>query len=610
MDADDATMVEHITPVSTKSKPRKRKSRFIHHDDDGYAVARDNQAKRTLYSLTKPSCVLALRPNHLRTEHRVRLHFLLRRLVKRHQWVAACDVLKAYMKGTVNDRSPLRNRFKYSVLLQLLKHVEKKDVNSTRIQNIYDIWSKKIGSMKIWPVESRYAVNLENMLFCLMEGHTNDAHQLAVCLEQENVDIDPVSKMIMGLTFYELWREKQSDLQENSHMEGTSFSNEVGQSDCHNTVKSRLAESQDQCDSEASVMNGKQISKGVGFNEVTRVSMEVDVNHEREKPLHTFQRGLYLDSEEHNRIEDPFSNYGGLTQDTLYALGRLDLWLLPLRFPDENSLVKHRTNPHEYYISALKYLELALSSSTPALAALLPLTQLLLIEGQADDALDLLENQCRNSASVLPIRLRAALVENFDRNNSLLLVSCFEDILKKDPTCSDSLSKLIKMHQNGEYSLHSLLEMIASHLDATYAEYNTWKVFCFCFFKLSLCEEECISACSIKNGGNKQHQISSKTPIIFTQGKSGKSWRLRCRWWLTRHFSNSKLDSDIQKGDLQLLTYKAACASYMYGHAFNYVVKAYSHIEKENDKDLLLFLDEHRRNSFGFYQQKKATCMT
>jgi len=47
----------------------------------------------------------------------------------------------------------------------------------------------------------------------------------------------------------------------------------------------------------------------------------------------------------------------------------------------------------------------------------------------------------------------------------------------------------------------------------------------------------------------------------------------------------------------------------MYGREFSYVAKAYSHLEKEDDKELLLFLDEHRGNSFGIYQkfQKKFT---
>lgn len=52
-------------------------------------------------------------------------------------------------------------------------------------------------------------------------------------------------------------------------------------------------------------------------------------------------------------------------------------------------------------------------------------------------------------------RLRAILLEYFDRKNSLLIQSCFEDILKKDPTCRYSLAKLIKFHQRGTFIFNS-----------------------------------------------------------------------------------------------------------------------------------------------------------
>lgn len=97
--------------------------------------------------------------------------------------------------------------------------------------------------------------------------------------------------------------------------------------------------------------------------------------------------------------------------------------------------------------------------------------------------------------------------------------------------------------------------MIALHLDATDdAEYNTWRVFSSCFFRLSLYDEDCTSSCPIKNDGHRQQYSFRKTPKIFTQGMSGKSWRDRCSRWLTRHFSNSKLESEIQTGRVQFLS--------------------------------------------------------
>lgn len=49
-------------------------------------------------------------------------------------------------------------------------------------------------------------------------------------------------------------------------------------------------------------------------------------------------------------------------------------------------------------------------------------------------------------------RLQASLLEHFDSGNYVKLCKCFEDILKKDPTCSDSLSRLVLMHRRGTES--------------------------------------------------------------------------------------------------------------------------------------------------------------
>lgn len=107
----------------------------------------------------------------------------------------------------------------------------------------------------------------------------------------------------------------------------------------------------------------------------------------------------------------------------------------------------------------------------------------------------------------------------------------------------------IRWYFAGEYSLESMLEMIALHLDATDSEHNTWKVLSSCFLTLYSYEEDCMSSCPMQTkNGHKQLGSFDKTPKIFTDGTSGKSWYLRCRWWITRHFSNSKLESEIESG--------------------------------------------------------------
>jgi len=99
--------------IVKKSKQLKRKNRI--EDEEGQMGLREKLAKRILLSLTRPSYVMGLGPKALRKEHRTRLRYLLRRLVNQHDWVAVSGVLSAYMKGTLNDTSPFRNRLKFWV---------------------------------------------------------------------------------------------------------------------------------------------------------------------------------------------------------------------------------------------------------------------------------------------------------------------------------------------------------------------------------------------------------------------------------------------------------------------------------------------------------------
>lgn len=87
------------------------------------------------------------------------------------------------------------------------------------------------------------------------------------------------------------------------------------------------------------------------------------------------------------------------------------------------------------------------------------------------------------------------------------------------------------------------------HLDATYADFSIWREFALCFLKLSQQEEDRMSVYGNEEGHKQQDSVRfNKTPKIFTEGQSGKSWRLRRRWWLTRHFSHKILESEILAG--------------------------------------------------------------
>lgn len=100
--------------------------------------------------------------------------------------------------------------------------------------------------------------------------------------------------------------------------------------------------------------------------------------------------------------------------------------------------------------------------------------------------------------------------------------------------------------------MESLLEMIALHLDATYADSNIWREFASCFVKLSQYDEDRISVCPDGNERGKKQSFSvryNRVPDILTEGKSGKAWMFRCKWWLRRHFSQNMLTSEIAAGN-------------------------------------------------------------
>lgn len=575
--------------------------------------------KRIILSMTKPSYVLGLAPNNVRAENRGRLLRLLGQLVRQHNWSEASGVLSTVLKGTCKDHSPVTNRMKYWVTMELQKRMGSASMNM--IKWIYEIWMGKIGSMKNWPLEDRCVVQVELILFYLTDGDLEKAHEAVRNLIQDHdIGEDPVSSMVVGLTYYQLWystipKEMQwANLDESyttvqSDMSETRFDDLGENSDGSYAVDFHEADAPLHCDSDTSVMNDKIMSMDIDSNPHREASVEVDANLQCGKPHQSFQQqGFYMDLDESSGHEVFSLNYGDNMQDAsiFYAHGSLDSWLLPLHLPEnlEDYINLREGILNDYYIDALKYLRLALESTPPVLAALLPLVQLLLVGDEVKEARHEVEKLCQSSSTTLPLRLKASLLACFDHNNSIMLSVCYEDILKKDPTCDHSLARLISMHQNGNYGTEPLLEMIALHLDATYAECNIWREFASCFLKLYQSEEDRLSICLNESeiGRKRKYSVGyNRTPNIFTEGKSAKAWSFRCRWWLTRHFGKNTLGSEIDTGDLTLLTYKAACACHMYGREFVYVEKACAYLNGETNEDLLSILKTHMLNSTGFY---------
>ncbi|KAG8364892.1 hypothetical protein BUALT_Bualt18G0045800 [Buddleja alternifolia] len=503
----------------------------------------------------------------------------------------------------------------------------------------------KVKSL-IQGVKDRFAVQLEFILTCLQRGSTGDAHQAALCLMQERgFDSDAVSNLVVA------WYFVSCELPVDGIHRPIDYSKE------NDAFEAGEGSSRLQSDSNPSIANDKDLLEDDG-----KEPMDVDDSVKRETSHPSSQpQEFYMKSAEEDELSDhSFPDYSGdlphasifYTQVHHKSMGptpqkgknrRSKFWetfdrnlyvrlrcrvvfyshggevvsffvgpLVVSYLSDfvtsfhgnlEDAISMHRKLHDNYYKNALKHLRVALYSTPPILEAFHPLIQMLLLGDQVHEALDELENLFHSSDTVRQLRLKASLLENFDGGNYVKLCTCVEDILKKDPTCSVSLAKLVLMHNRGDYDTQNLVEMIALHLDATYGVCDTWKELASCILKLSQCEEDRVSTCYEGSGRYSQECLdnSNKIPDFFTKGESGKSWRFHSRWWLNRHFHNRILMSAIASGDLKLLTYKAATASHLYGRHFKYVVKATECIEKENDMELYSFLQTHILNSIGFY---------
>lgn len=289
----------------------------------------------------------------------------------------------------------------------------------------------------------------------------------------------------------------------------------------------------------------------------------------------------------------------------------LEKSLLPLRLKHAagtsndcfDSYWKYKSTPNTFYEDAEKCLRIALYSTPPVMAALLPLVQILLLGDKLKDALGELEKTCQSSTTALPFRLRGTLLEYFDQNEVSTISSCYEEALRRDPTCSYSVERLAKMHRKGYYNTIQLLETIALHLDSANGKPCIWEELVSCFLRLfsdwTTDYEDCISW---NVQGDAAITAFSGFSSVFFERHTRESWKVRCRWWMNHHFSQNIYTSETLKGDCKLLASKAACASHLFGPGFQYVKAVESYLSEQKAKDKIRFLSRNMQNSVRLLQ--------
>ncbi|CAN6928106.1 unnamed protein product [Brassica oleracea] len=229
---------------------------------------------------------------------------------------------------------------------------------------------------------------------------------------------------------------------------------------------------------------------------------------------------------------------------------------------------------------------------------------LIQILGLVDEAMKVVEEMCNKVHDIKPFRIKAAMMEKF-HHKSEMLAKCYEDILKIDPTCVTTLKKLIVMSKEVGYGRESLIEMIALHVEASFPGAEIWKEFAeVLILVFENGDEDRMSVCFNGSGEEGSQQTYSvrynPIPRMFTD-TSTSSWTLRAKWWLNRHFSPEILEAEMRNGTgdlemMRLMSYKAACASRIYGPEFGYVTKVYGLLENNMNNICMLVENDCSNN--------------
>ncbi|CAN6463369.1 unnamed protein product [Victoria cruziana] len=535
-------------------------------------------------------------------EHKCRLRRLLKKMMREQNWKEAAGVLSTLLKGTCRDLLSLKSRRKYWASLELLRRIGFSSGNLWKVERIYDVWLSKQRAGNCMLRKKKYLIQLERALLLLMEAKVEDACNITKFLVQEpECRNDSIVHLLHGLILYQLWYvgiPEDLQLKTRGRHEAAAFcSSDLLSIDCSKSKPVEASDSDNAIDKLKEFDSGYNSESSIGNCKRACIGTN-DQPSNRSRVRHSHPCKLYMDSTAEIKVGDSLCTDESYAADFSITYAYLGPDFFPIQI---QNLLQDEVDPvescrmmvNELFRDAVKHLSLSLSSDPPIFAGLLPLVQLLLLGGQVDDALELLKNFSLSSEHSLPSRLRAYLLVHLRSKNLKQLSACHEDALRKDPTSSDSLIHLIKMHESGNYVMEKLIEMIALHLDATCGTSYVWKHLAGLLLKVHMeleqfqYEDDRFSTEHAHRGNTSLPSSTNRIllPKIFSQKEQKQVWKLRCRWWYTRHFGSKINLNENETVDLQLLTFKAACAAHFYGSSFEYVTDVYRVLKQQDDDD-------------------------
>ncbi|KAJ7528724.1 hypothetical protein O6H91_15G016000 [Diphasiastrum complanatum] len=514
----------------------------------------------------------------LEVTHKAKLRRLLSSFVLEHKWSEAAGVLSVLLP-TISDKDNLqanRTKFYFWSAMEVWRQLETPSENMLRIRRLFNLLQSKSHKRRRFK-RSRGEAEIELALYLMNQGDLDGAYNVS----RPVVDVppfrdDPATQLCHGLILHKLWYKK---VIEDIKMEDL---------DNHDAAQNKI---------------GVLLE---GTDETMQGNVDDWASNEK---YHISKWGLFSDSS--SIPSNEFSN-----QTTIFSTGGEED-----RRPKKEIIEWPRFSPKDSYddkdvvieVGNKEFLERAIILSSPgardAPLALLPLVQLLLAIGDIEGAYLEIEECCKASNAILPFSIKALLLESLAQKDTRKLSHCYKEIIRRNPSSEEAIQPVLNLHAAGAYDTVSLIENISQHLDVKEGVTLVW-------YKLSACFLAIENKCGTSERKGKNHvtpcpenepffkisdmgqfadsdEHASESSLTSVCKRLHKIFVSRKDHWSSKHFFVNYPELELDKGDKHRITYKAACATHLYGPESSYVTAAYSFLKKKRADDLLALLQLH-----------------
>ncbi|XP_024390792.1 uncharacterized protein [Physcomitrium patens] len=540
--------------------------------------------------------------------HRAKLRALLDSLLQEHLYSAASGPVSVLFQAhTREDVYQNRDLHYFWAAMEVLRQADPGKSNIKKIKRLYRILqSKQLNEV------TRGNIRLELALYLMslgdLESYEASYNEIRPIVDVPPFRDDPVMNLCHGYTLHRLWHDRVVQDVEKQ------FVQDLGARPQHGADQDDYEEGGGDNDymdvderGEVGSMMGAMVVRQSHSVDMGSAEM-LDGQDMGGMPFSSQgDRGFYEEDEEDGDVDDFWKT----------AVVRwspdLDRRLFPVRLPQTRTRHLYKVpmdngRTRDAHSSAIKYLRRALSLASDMTPALLPLVQLrfqlLLAAGDVMGAVDEIE-KCSSTPHLLPLSVKALLLESLDSKSNSRLAKCYETILHVNPSSTLTLDRLVQLHASGKYKTEALVECIAVHLDVNRGLLEVWQQLAACLMHLNQRHNEQLREAEFGTFGQpqdfsgdneetKKEECAQDAPYYVWKRRI---WDERIPWWRNKHFHEKSVNLEQQvDGDMNRIAYKAACSVHILGAGNAYEVAVSQALTPFGARNLLSVVNAHSMN--------------